>query len=107
MPCATATRWAQIVEGCAPRWSYQLLKGCAGNQRKFTRFRDCRAVSEHGIPLALNCVQDLLTTTREELEVDGKVATDFANQRQSAIEPLAGTLNFKTHQLNKLRSVLG
>jgi hypothetical protein len=82
------------------------VKGCARNQRKFTRSRDCWTLPEHGVALSLYRVQDLLTTPREQFNVQSQFATHLANQRQTAIEPFAGTLNFEAHQFDEFWRVL-
>src|SRR6266496_1367265 len=96
---------AQTAETFAKQHSYQLVKSCACHQREFAALRDGRPISKHRMPLALNCVQNLLAATAEEFNVDRQLTTDFTDQRKATLKPLARSVYFKSHHLAQLFSV--
>src|SRR4051812_7193437 len=89
----------------APRCSYQFMQGRSSDQREFTPFRNYRPPSEHGIVLAFDCVQYLLTTAAEQFYVSRQVPTDFTSQRKSTSKPFACPLYFKTHHIAKCAGI--
>src|SRR5436189_6064348 len=92
---------AQTAETFAKQHSYQLVKSCAGHQREFAALRDRRPISKHRMPLTLNCVQNLLPATAKEFNVDRQLTTDFIDQRNATLKPLARSVYLKSHRLPK------
>src|SRR5215470_12129183 len=102
----TAKVSAQTAATFAELCSYHLTECGACDQGQLAASRDRRAIAEHSISLALDCIQNFLTSSAKELNIDGKLTTDFRHKRQSPSKPLARAVNFEAHHLAELRSVL-
>src|ERR1019366_9289394 len=63
--------------------------------------RDGGTISENGVILPLNCVQDFLSAAAEKIEIDGQFAIDFSNQRHALTKPVAGAFDFELHHRAK------
>src|SRR5262244_3873858 len=106
MRLPTARVSAQTAATFAELCSYHLTECGACDQTQLATFRDCRAIAEHSISLALDCIQNFLTSAAKEFNIDGKLPTDFRHKRQSPFKPIARAVNFEAHHLAELRSVL-
>src|SRR5579863_6008045 len=98
------------LAACRRSWrssegSKQFAHGCAGDEREFARFRNRRTVSQDGVILLFDGVENLEASTAEQIEIDGQFTIDLGNQRKALTEPVAGALDFEFHQLAKRRSV--
>src|SRR6266496_4686670 len=74
----------------------------AGDQRELAGLGNGRAFAEHGVILTFDGVEDFLAASAEELDINGNFAADFADQRQSSVEPFSGALDFEAHHLTEL-----
>ena len=77
----------------ARRHSYpspqQFPQRSPGNQRQFPGFRDGGAPAQHGITLALDGVQNLLSAAAEQFDVYREFAINLPCQGQALLKPLA------------------
>src|SRR5437763_3380019 len=96
---------AQTVATFALECSYQLMKSGLGHEHEFAALRDRRPVSKNSTISMFDCVQDLLPTAAEEFDIYSQFTIDFADQRKSALEPLARSQYFKSHHLAELLCV--
>src|SRR6185437_4428211 len=75
-------------------------------QGELAGLRNCWPVAEDGIILAFDGVQDFLSTTAEQFNIDGEIAAYLIDERQPALEPFPGTLDFKAHHFDELSGIV-
>src|SRR5271155_5379835 len=113
-PPAAAMRSAQTARARFPRrcsslfslpelrQPRQLPHRRASHQAQLAGFRNCGAPAQHGISLALNCIQNFLPAAAEEFYVGSQRPIHLCDQRQALVEPFPRPLDFKLHHLAKI-----
>ena len=75
----------------------EFCRGGASDQSQFARLRNGRTISENGVILLFNRVQDFLSAAAEKIEIDRQFAIDFSDQRQALTKPITGAFDFELH----------
>src|SRR5579863_9320914 len=73
----------------------------ARHQGHLAPLRNLRAVSQNGVILLFNRVQYFHAAAAEKIEINREFAVDFPDERQTSMEPVAGTLDFELHHFAK------
>src|SRR5258708_2162481 len=83
--------------------SQELVRSGPDDKPEFTRLGNDWPLPQDIESLVLDGVQNFLSAAAEEFKVDRQLAIHFLDQRQSAIEPFARTLDLEPHELKELR----
>src|SRR5215471_9867133 len=82
------------------------MPGRAGYQHQFAQLRDARTIFQYRVILAFNGEQNFLSAASEKLKINGQCAMHFSHERAAAGKVFPRALDFKAHQVTKLRSVI-